>query len=116
MGFFDVIGNAMRNVGHVGSKFLQNIGNIGSKVGSFGQSVLNFAGGIPFIGGAIRANPLYSLGQSVVSGIKTGSKFAKGAGDLLERVSSKRRGGRNGNNRVVVTELPETTEMVRYRN
>ena len=115
MGLFDVIGQAMRNVGHVGSKFLQDLGSIGSKVGNFGQSVLNFAGGLPFIGGAIKANPLYDLGQTVVSGIKTGSKYAKGAGDFLERVSRpKNRGGRS--NRVVVTELPDPTGMVPYRH
>ena len=113
MGLFDVIGNAMRNVGHVGSKFLQGIGTIGSKVGNFGQTVLNIAGSLPFIGGAIKANPLYTAGQSFVSGIKAGAKGFKGAGDVLERVSRPRQ---NARNRVNVTELPETTAMIRYRN
>ena len=114
MGLFDVIGSAMRNVGHVGSKFLQGIGTIGSKVGNFGQTVLNIAGSLPFIGGAIKANPLFSAGQTFVSGIKAGAKGFKGAGDVLERVSRPKT--KNARNRVNVTELPEGTAMVRYRN
>jgi len=85
MGLFDVIGSAMKSVQHVGSKFLHGVGNIGSKVANIGQNILNFAGGLPFIGGAIKASPLYGLAQTVTSGIKAGSKLATGAGDILER-------------------------------
>ena len=85
MGLFDVIGNAMKSVQHVGSKFLHSIGTVGSKVAGIGQDILNFAGNLPFVGGAIKANPLYGLGQTVVTGVKAGSQLAKGAGDILER-------------------------------